>query len=112
MWMESRGAGGLTAGRMGSGKQAKMPMFYVISRDSGRCDLQVAPRRMESGMEEKRGRQDCGDGCPRPSIGVDGERKDCDFALDDGAGERHSAHRKVGHGGRLKPTGNTNRFLN
>jgi hypothetical protein len=83
--MGCRGAGGPPAGRMESGKQAKMPMFYVISRGSGRCDLQVAPRRRESGKEEKRGRQDCGDGCPRPSIGVDGERKDRDFALDAGA---------------------------
>ena len=37
--MGCRGAGGPPARRMKSGKQAKMPMFSVISRHSGECGI-------------------------------------------------------------------------
>ena len=45
MRMGCRSAGGPPAGRMASGKRAKMLMFSVISRTERR-DLQVAPLRM------------------------------------------------------------------
>ena len=77
-------------------------MFSIISRKARKVRQGVGGKRKGWGMIG---------GSDAPSVhGEGGERKDCDFALDDGTGERHSAHRKVGHGGRPNPTGNTNRF--
>ena len=48
-----------------SGKQAKQPIFSVISRP-GRCDLQVAPLRMEDGRAYERDADETG-GAARPA---------------------------------------------
>ena len=63
--MECRGAGGPPAGRMASGKRAKMRMFSVISRTERR-DLQVAPLRMVGGRETKGMRMRLGGRAPPP----------------------------------------------
>jgi hypothetical protein len=144
-WMFSRGAGGPPAGCLGGGRQAKRPMFSVISHPAAR--LEAAPPesmrclfstvratsggaascraladggRTNGSRKVRHGRKGCGrwkggmtGGTDAPSVWrEDGECKDCHFALDAAARQRHSAPRRPGHRAPPQPNRNHKQNLN